>query len=60
MQDLNALVGTSHLVLTKAIGINNAGVIGALGYDHDHTEAEGDGHDHERPIRVVLLVPRGG
>jgi hypothetical protein len=49
-----------NLVLTKAVGINNAGMIVALGYDPHDGEVHGDGHDHERPIRVVLLIPVGG
>lgn len=58
LRDLNALAGTANLVLTKAVGINNAGMIVALG--HDPHDAHGDGHDHEVPIRVVLLIPAGG
>jgi probable HAF family extracellular repeat protein len=58
MRDLNALATTANLVFTKAVGINNAGMIVALG--HDPRDAHGDGHDHEVPIRVVLLVPIGG
>ncbi|HSV82248.1 MAG TPA: hypothetical protein VLK85_23905, partial [Ramlibacter sp.] len=58
MRDLNALVVAANVVLTKAVGINNAGMIVALG--HDLQDDHGDGHDHERPIRVVLLIPIGG
>jgi probable HAF family extracellular repeat protein len=58
LRDLNALVTSASVVLTKAVGINNAGMIVALG--HDAEGGDGDGHDHERPIRVVLLIPMGG
>jgi probable HAF family extracellular repeat protein len=47
--------GVQDLNLTKAVGINNRGVIIALGH-----EPSGDAHDHELPIRVVMLVPAGG
>jgi hypothetical protein len=43
------------VVLTKAIGINEAGMIIALGHDPQ----DGDGHEHELPIRVLLLIPVG-
>lgn len=58
MQDLNALVTASGVVLTRAVGINNAGMIVALGRD---AEVGGEhGHDHEMPIRVFLLRRTGG
>lgn len=55
MQDLNLLAPTPGLVLTKAVGINNRGVVIAVGH-----EPSGDAHDHELPVRVVMLVPAGG
>jgi len=54
-QDLNLLVAIPNLVLTKAVGINNQGVIIAIGH-----EPSGEAHDHELPVRVVMLVPAGG
>lgn len=56
MRDLNGLARSTHLVLTKAVGINNRGMIVALGYELDHA-GTGDHHDHERPMRVLLLIP---
>jgi probable HAF family extracellular repeat protein len=59
MRDLNALLASpTNVVLTKAIGINNAGMIVALGHEPEPGHAA-DSHDHEQPIRVVLLVPGG-
>lgn len=55
IQDLNLLAPVPGLVLAKAVGINNRGVIVALGH-----EPSGDAHDHELPVRVVMLVPAGG
>jgi probable HAF family extracellular repeat protein len=57
MRDLNGMLVAANVILTKAVGINNAGMIVALG--HDPADDHGDGHDHERPIRVVLLLPMG-
>jgi probable HAF family extracellular repeat protein len=66
MQDLNTLIPPSPFVLTKAVGINNVGMIIATGHDvtagqttrvtaeHAHDEA------HELPIRVFLLIRAGG
>lgn len=57
MQDLNAMIDAAGLVLTKAVGITNDGLIVALG----HQDSPGAGsHEHEQPIRVVLLIPSGG
>jgi probable HAF family extracellular repeat protein len=58
MRDLNGLAVAANVVLTKAVGINNAGMIVALG--HEPHDDHGDGHDHELPVRVVLLIPIGG
>lgn len=59
--DLNTLVSAPGLLLTKAVGINNAGAILALAIK---TEAGHDGHshghEHELPQRVVLLTRTGG
>jgi probable HAF family extracellular repeat protein len=53
LQDLNSLIGPSPLVLTAAVGINQSGMIVAIGH-----EATGDAHEeHEAPIRVFLLKP---
>ena len=60
MQDLNALIATPDVVLTKAVGINNAGWIAALGHDRHDEDGDAHGHDHERPLLILLLVPRGG
>jgi probable HAF family extracellular repeat protein len=55
MQDLNTLIpADSDFVLEEAVGINDLGVILAIGYDKDD---EGDPHRHESPTRVFLLVP---
>jgi len=60
LRDLNDLIAPAPFVLTQAVGINDAGVIVAIGRDVDHTKASG-GHDdaHEFPIRIFLLVPSG-
>jgi probable HAF family extracellular repeat protein len=58
LQDLNTLVPPSQFVLTKAVGINNLGMIVALGYDAS-TAPPADAHEmesHELPVRVFLLV----
>lgn len=72
MVDLNTLIPASDFVLTKAVGINNAGVIMASGYAladahaglAEGTTAPGAGHGHddthEMPVRVFLLVRAGG
>ncbi len=59
MQDLNSLIGAgSGLVVAEAIGINDLGVILAIGYDqHDADAHEGVEHLHELPLRILLLVP---
>lgn len=60
MQDLNSLIAPSSFHLTKAVGINNLGMIIATGHDvtgqaaHDHDEA------HDLPVRVFLLLRSGG
>ena len=59
LRDLNALLASpANVVLTRAIGINNVGMIVALGHEAEPAHA-GDAHDHEQPIRVVLLIPGG-
>ena len=68
MVDLNTLIPESDFVLTKAVGINNAGMIMASGYAladaHAGAASSGadHGHDdtHEMPVRVFLLVRAGG
>jgi len=58
MQDINSLIAPSPFVLTQAIGINNAGMIVAIG--HDTGAASPDGHeDHELPTKVFLLIRSG-
>jgi len=64
MQDLNALVPPSHVVLIKAVGINNAGAIVAVGHatPPGGLAAHGPGDDHalhDLPLRVFLLRPVG-
>lgn len=65
--DLNSLVPPARFVLSKAVGINNAGMIIATGYElpAGHTAGTGAGgraHDetHELPVRVFLLIRSGG
>lgn len=67
MQDLNSLIPPSPFVLTKAVGINNVGMIIATGHDATAgyhttggtgTPAHADAH--ERPIRVFLLIRSTG
>lgn len=54
-QDVNSLIAPSSFILTRAVGINNAGMIIATGHD-----AGGEVHEtHEAPIRVFLLKPSG-
>jgi len=63
IQDLNSLVAPSPFVLSKAVGINNAGMIIATGYEVPaEPPAGGHAHDetHELPVRVFLLVRTGG
>jgi probable HAF family extracellular repeat protein len=66
MQDLNSLVPPSQVVLVKAVGINNAGAIVAIGHETSPGEqgaahaAHAHGHEkHELPVRVFLLRPVG-
>jgi probable HAF family extracellular repeat protein len=66
MQDLNALVAPSRVVLTRATGINNAGDIVVVGYDAAADAAPGE-HGHAAqprreqhghgPVRIFLLRP---
>ncbi len=70
IQDLNTLIGTATFVLTKAVGINNAGVILVTGRDAvpGHDVAGGQGGDgahahqdeHDLPVRVFVLTRAGG
>lgn len=63
IQDLNALIPPSSFVLTKAVGINNVGMIIATGHDVTATNTSGaHNHDeaHDLPVRVFLLVRSGG
>lgn len=62
MQDLNTLVPPQHVVLTKAVGINNAGAIVAIGHATPPggvgAHARSDDHAfHDLPVRVFLLRP---
>jgi probable HAF family extracellular repeat protein len=59
MQDLNALIPADSLVvLTSAIGINDAGLIVAIGaVTADPLETD-DTHRHAGPIHGFLLTPR--
>lgn len=56
LQDLNALVPPSQFVLTKAAGINNLGMIIAIGYGASTAPSHGHVETHELPVRVFLLV----
>lgn len=63
--DLNTRIPPSKVMLTKAVGINNRGMILATG--HEMPEGHGNhdpahGHDdlHDLPVRVFLLLRRGG
>jgi hypothetical protein len=63
LQDLNSLIAPSPFVLTKAVGINDAGMILATGRDavagHEtgpHTHVD----EHDLPVRVFLLIRSGG
>jgi probable HAF family extracellular repeat protein len=61
LQDLNTLIAPSQFVLTKAVGINNLGMIVAIGFDAS-TAPPSDGQEiesHELPMRVFLLVRQG-
>jgi uncharacterized membrane protein len=60
IQDLNALIPPSSFVLTKAVGVNNVGMIVATGHDvTGHSAADHD-EAHDLPVRVFLLVRSGG
>ena len=62
MQDLNALIPVNSLVvLTSAIGINDAGLIVAIGAvtaDVSNLLETDDTHHHAGPIHGFLLTPR--
>lgn len=64
VQDLNTLVAPSQFILTRAIGINNAGSVIATGYQvpAGHQDHSDHAHDetHELPVRVFLLIRSGG
>lgn len=61
MQDLNTLIPTdSGVILTSAIGINNAGrilAIGAVTIDRSQPLNLDDTHHHAGPIHAFLLTP---
>jgi probable HAF family extracellular repeat protein len=61
MQDLNTLIpADSGVILTAAIGINNAGwivAIGAVTPDHSQPLNLDDTHIHAGPIHAFLLTP---
>jgi len=61
MQDLNTLIpSTSRVVLTSAIGINNTGLIVAIGVvsaDANRPLDSDDPHDHAGQTHAFLLTP---
>ena len=61
MQDLNTLIPAgSNIVLTAAVGINNASRILAIGVvttDRSQPVEQDDTHQHAGPIHAFLLVP---
>jgi probable HAF family extracellular repeat protein len=61
MQDLNTLIpADSGVILTAAIGINNAGwiiAIGAVTVDQSQPLNLDDTHHHAGPIHAFLLTP---
>ncbi|WP_167772601.1 hypothetical protein [Ramlibacter henchirensis] len=59
IQDLNTLIPPLHVVLTKAVGINNAGAIVAVGHAAPPGQAGDDHAFHDAPLRVFLLRPVG-
>lgn len=62
-QDLNSLIAPSGFVLTKAVGINDAGAILATGHDAVAGHATGPHtheDEHDLPVRVFLLIRSGG
>ena len=61
LQDLNSLIAPSNFVLSKAVGINNTGMIVAIGHDLVAAVANAPTHDesHEMPVRVFLLTRSG-
>jgi probable HAF family extracellular repeat protein len=58
-QDLNNLIDPSPFVLTTAIGINNNGMIVAIGHDAGNAAGAEEQEEHEAPIRVFLLIRSG-
>jgi probable HAF family extracellular repeat protein len=58
LRDLNELIAPSAVILTKAVGINNVGMIVAIGHDVG-PEADAGHEDHEAPVRVFLLTRTG-
>jgi hypothetical protein len=59
LRELNDLIVPSAFVLIRAVGINAAGVIVAIGHDVGHTHAAGDHDAHELPLRIFLLLSSG-
>lgn len=55
IQDLNSLIPPSPFVLIMAVGINNNGMIVAIGHDANHEPGPGEQESHEAPVRVYLL-----
>jgi probable HAF family extracellular repeat protein len=56
VEDLNqSIPAGSPFVLTQAVGVNQHGVILAVGHDAGHGMPDHD--DHESSVRVFLLVP---
>ena len=59
IQDLNTLIPPSPFVLIMAVGINNSGMIVAIGHDASHEPGPGEQESHEAPTRVYLLKRSG-
>jgi probable HAF family extracellular repeat protein len=57
MLDVNGLIPAgADFVLTEGVGVNDQGVIAALGHDAIGGQA-GGAHNHNLPVRAFLLVP---
>jgi hypothetical protein len=57
MRDLNTLIPSgADFVLTEAVGVNDHGVIAALGHDAVGG-LTGGAHNHNLPVRTFLLLP---
>ena len=57
MRDVNELIPAgADFVLVEGVGVNDQGVIAALGHDAIGGHA-GGAHNHNLPVRAFLLVP---